>query len=304
MPNPSRRDQLFRVRLDLFTRTLHGVEQGDVRAVHQMRVATRRLRELMPILELEQEAGSRLSRRLRKVTRQLGPVRELDVLAQLVDELRESGRYSTADLDLMATAIAEPRAKAHEQLSAKQPTAERSRLGTRLERVAPQLEEIPVNARLARRAGRGWRWALEARLAHRASALGAAIWEAGPVYLPERLHAVRIAVKKLRYALELATDAAGVKPGADLRRLKGAQDLLGRMHDLQVLTTRARDAQASLAPSDLEASRALDAVVALLEIDCRQLHARYVRERSAVGAIAERLAGRSRVAVPRRTAAG
>ena len=33
--------------------------------------------------------------------------------------------------------------------------------------------------------------------------------DAGAVYLPERLHAVRIAMKKLRYAMELAAEAAG-----------------------------------------------------------------------------------------------
>ena len=34
--------------------------------------------------------------------------------------------------------------------------------------------------------------------------LKVAIETAGPVYLPDRVHAVRIALKKLRYAIELA----------------------------------------------------------------------------------------------------
>ena len=61
------------------------------------------------------------------------------------------------------------------------------------------------------RARAGWQWAVEARVARRAAALKHAIDEAGSVYLPERLHAVRIALKKLRYGLELWLEAAGSK---------------------------------------------------------------------------------------------
>jgi CHAD domain-containing protein len=49
---------------------------------------------------------------------------------------------------------------------------------------------------------RGWQWALGARVARRASALRAAIDTAGG--WSERLHKVRIALKKLRYAVELS----------------------------------------------------------------------------------------------------
>ena len=41
------------------------------------------------------------------------------------------------------------------------------------------------------------------RAARRAQRLGAAIENAAGLYLPDRLHQVRIAVKKLRYTLEL-----------------------------------------------------------------------------------------------------
>ena len=41
------------------------------------------------------------------------------------------------------------------------------------------------------------------------AAARAALDDAGAVYLPERLHAVRIALKKLRYALEARAEASG-----------------------------------------------------------------------------------------------
>ena len=53
---------------------------------------------------------------------------------------------------------------------------------------------------------RAWLSTLEARLARRAGRVRAAIEATGAVYVPERLHGVRIAAKKLRYAAELAAD--------------------------------------------------------------------------------------------------
>src|SRR6185436_3277406 len=89
----SRRYELIRSRLDRFTRMLPGVESGEIGAVHRTRVAARRLRELLPILQLEPGTVRKLHRRLRKVTRRLGNVRELDVLIQLIDHLHPSGRF-------------------------------------------------------------------------------------------------------------------------------------------------------------------------------------------------------------------
>ena len=49
-------------------------------------------------------------------------------------------------------------------------------------------------------------WAVEARVARRAASVRSAIAAAGAVYAPEQLHVVRIALKKLRYSVELASE--------------------------------------------------------------------------------------------------
>ena len=87
MPGSPRRYDLLRTRLDRFTRMLHGVERGDVRAIHRTRVATRRLREVLPILQLDATLARKLGRRLKRVTERLGAVRELDVLMLHIDEI-------------------------------------------------------------------------------------------------------------------------------------------------------------------------------------------------------------------------
>jgi len=126
-------------------------------------------------------------------------------------------------------------------------------------------------------------------MAGRAARLRATMRDAGAVYLPERLHAVRIALKKLRYSVEMATEAAGQRSSADVRTLRRAQDTLGRLHDLQVLIDRIRQMQASLVPPHVTVWHGLDRLVTALENDCRRLHARYMRQRARLDAIAARL---------------
>ena len=243
MPASANRYDLLRTRLSLFTRMLPGAVSGDVRAVHRTRVASRRLRELLPVLQLENPAGRKLSRRLRNVTRRLGSVREADVLLILIGELRESGRHREQALRMIAAAVRNDRDQTCEKLPGKTTVAEFRRLARKLEAVADELE----SADDSRIRGRAWRWALDARVASRARTLGNAVNEAGSVYLPERLHGVRLAVKKLRYSVELVAEAMGLKQTPDSCTLQRAQQLLGRLHDLQVLVDCIRHVQASLA---------------------------------------------------------
>ncbi|MBI4487053.1 MAG: CHAD domain-containing protein [Acidobacteria bacterium] len=310
MAASTQRHGLLRKRLARFSRLLPGVEQGDVTALHRTRVASRRLRELLPILQLEHETARKLSRRLRNVTSRLGTVRELDVLLILIDELHESRRYNASALKRVADQVAPERARAREKLlQKKMPIAELKQLARKLDRIVEAMEARSTRASAGHPA-RGWQWALDARIAHRAASLREALRDAGAVYLPDRLHTVRIAVKKLRYALELSVEASGTGVTPELRALKRAQELLGRLNDLHMLTNRVRQIQASLTPPNAGVWRELDELTAALENSCRRLHARYMGGRTALAAVAGQLARRAGVrsartasrAVPRRAA--
>src|SRR5688500_14497613 len=63
--------------------------RGDHHGVHQARVATRRLREAVPVLTtgIKGTKAGKARNKLRRVTRALGAVRELDVTLHLIDEL-------------------------------------------------------------------------------------------------------------------------------------------------------------------------------------------------------------------------
>jgi CHAD domain-containing protein len=289
--NPPHRYGPFRKRLDAFTRELPRVEDGNIEALHRTRVASRRLRELVPLLELDGETARKLNRRLRRVTRRLGAVRELDVLMLLIEELVRSGRCSPGALEQVAMAVGRARAAARESLASKLPPAKLERLARELERAMRPLEsDTPKSGRGGpKHSGRAWRFAMEARLARRAADVRSAIEVAGAMYVPEYLHDVRIALKKLRYAAELLKETGRGQATADITALKGAQDVLGRLHDLEVLLDWVRQVQASLSTPDLTAWRELGSLAHTVEDDCRQLHARYMRRRARLIAIADRM---------------
>jgi CHAD domain-containing protein len=130
-------------------------------------------------------------------------------------------------------------------------------------------------------------WAIDARAARRAEDVREAIHAAGTVYVPGPLHQVRIALKKLRFALELKAEAHHKPATREIATLKRSQDLLGRLHDLQVLIEHARKLPVSRPGPDPAAGRDLASLVRLLERDCRKLHARYLRNASTLVSIAE-----------------
>jgi CHAD domain-containing protein len=281
--NPS--ELIIRQRVAALSRTLPGAQKGDVHAVHQARVATRRIREALPLVA-RGRAGKSLKKSVRRLTRVLGPVRELDVALMNLDQLRASGDVSEAAIARLRQLI----------------TEERQRLGAEmahhLSRYNPaKLQEKAVDAAARGPAPAGARdprclAAALRRAARRAEGLQSAMENAAGIYLPDRLHQVRIAVKKLRYALEIAQDLSGSRATARVGKLKRVQDLLGRMHDLEMLIARTRAIQSRAGAPNLQLSADLDRLVRRLENECRRLHVRYMNERKALRGICEYVTAR------------
>jgi CHAD domain-containing protein len=132
----------------------------------------------------------------------------------------------------------------------------------------------------------------ESQVIRRADRLRIAIENAGSLYDGERLHDVRIAAKKLRCVAELRL--AGRRSTADVAILKRMQDLLGRLHDLEVLIAWIREVQASLSPPDVTAWRNLSSLAHALQSDCRMLHAQYMLRRATLLAVAGRMGATER----------
>jgi CHAD domain-containing protein len=244
--------------------------EGDDRGVHQARVATRRLREALPILVGSagggREAG-KARRKIRRLTRALGTVRELDVALTMLDELARAEHLPRLAVEEVRAHVLAERDRRREQMHLRLERVDTGKLNRRLAAVAEQL---------AGASDETWRTVLSARLLARAARLAEAIGQVGQLYAPERLHEVRIAAKKLRYVLELAAEAGAAEAAPRVRALKRTQELLGGLNDLHVLQQHVATVQAAPRACRRGLESGTAALASHLEGECRHLHGRYL----------------------------
>lgn len=266
--------------------------RGVARAVHRARTASRRLREALPVAAAAAPgAGALRARRdVRRITRALGLVRDLDVALATVDAEASRFDWNPAAVARVARDLQHARDRRQREMLDRLDDVDLGRVLVSCDAVSAELAD-PATRRV-------WERALAGRIRRRAGRLAAAIERAGTLYAPELLHAVRIAAKKLRYSLELAGDAAGLAVQPLIARCKHAQDTLGHLHDLQVLEQRIRGL--ALAPADTALARSLADMADGLERECREVHAAFLPEaadltalaRQAVREVAPALTGR------------
>jgi CHAD domain-containing protein len=211
----------------------------DAEELHQMRVATRRLRAILraarPLLdpdwvrELRAEVGW--------LGRALGPVRDLDVL---VEHLRaDAGALGGEDEGAFLTLILKLEAERSSDRNAMLAAMGDPRYVALVERLDADTKAPPT-----RRSDRSLRdlAAREFRRLRKAMrALGAEPPDA-------ELHAARIAVKRARYAAELAERPVGHGASAVIREAKVLQDVLGDHQDAAVAEVRIRALVGTRAP--------------------------------------------------------
>jgi uncharacterized protein YigA (DUF484 family) len=118
---------------------------------------------------------------------------------------------------------------------------------------------------------------LAARLAKRGSVLRRAVSDAGLLYAPERLHRVRIATKRLRYALELSHEMGDATSGRLVVALQKIQERLGLLHDLQTVAHHAREALGDPRLPDA-VGRAAGSTLSLLDERIHAEHANYLAD--------------------------
>jgi CHAD domain-containing protein len=248
---------------------------GNNIGVHQARVTSRRLREAVPVLAtgLKGSKAGKATRKIRRLTRALGTVRELDVTLTLLEELAAAAEVSRTAVEDVRSHVVRERDARRAVMLKRLERVDADKLGRRLASVGAALESATEEP---------WRRTLCSRLLRRSKRLSVAMDAAGQMYSPERLHEVRIASKKLRYGLELAFDSGVKQAGAHVRTIKRAQDLLGKLHDLQVLQTHIAEAQINGDTARPEPRAALAVLAAHVEGQCRRLHGRYLSSSAAL----------------------
>ena len=206
--------------------------RGELEAVHDLRVATRRLRAALRVFRDFVAPAGGVRKRLRRLARRLGAVRDRDVLAsllaaQLGERLGEDERRRLARL---VRAVRRKRRRKLARLErALDATAVRAlrRRARRLSRTTG-LDDDAAAIGLTRAVTR-----LAAEVAREPAMLEAAPSE-------EALHRLRIAMKRLRYALEFHAGAGGLAYDAELGAARELQACLGELHDVDVLRAAMR----------------------------------------------------------------
>jgi CHAD domain-containing protein len=222
---------LARAQLHELLAQFPGIRDADVESVHRARVATRRLRELIPLLPwTDSKVHQRALDTLRAAGRALGETRELDVMAALLARFEPRARFAPRSVSAARTAL-------HEQLEQARRDMIKAVEHLEIDRLATMLAEAHHwhGIRLRFVSPGGWTRQLRLRLGNRAEAMRRAVHHASGVYFPNRLHRTRVAVKKLRYSVEAAVDTGFWRPPRLVKDLKQAQGTLGDIHDLQVL---------------------------------------------------------------------
>ena len=211
----------------------------DAEELHQLRVATRRLRAFLRAGRdlLDPETSEPLRAELRWLGSALGPVRDLDVLIEHLDvEVLELGADETQGRKLVRT-LERSRRAARRRLLAALDSPRYFALLDALERpfatVAdePSLDEIHA--------------AEHKRLRKSVDALAADSPD-------EELHAARIRVKRARYAAELRGDKPYVQAA------KRLQDILGEHQDAVVAIGKLRDLAGRIPDAAVAAGRLIE----------------------------------------------
>lgn len=255
-------------RLEALMAEVDGVRRGeDPECVHRMRVASRRLRSALRIFNdcFKGKRGRRWRKAVKEVTTLLGEARDLDVqIGFLTSISKERGGEEAAGLALII-----------ERLKCR-----RASLQPEIAWVMDSLTEGPMGELLYEfKEVREWKGDGERlrpyAFAHASAAVEELMDRSRSVTLYEDWqghHALRIAGKHLRYALEAFRGAYEDRLEEELRTLKGLQDVLGELHDCDVWIQRLPGLREEVP----QAAKAIDLLESILHPRRRALHEKLV----------------------------
>lgn len=210
------------------------VKRGDPGAVHDLRVATRRLEEVLEFLRPALPAGQckRLRRRACAIRRSLGQTRNVDVMLELIRALNRR-------VSLQHRHAIEPLV---ERLTREAVTLRRAGRGLKIRGLRKRVLALGngLSGRRSFSRVRRGRVILGARVRKLEQALPLAkTGETGA------LHSLRIDIKQYRYSLEILEESGMHRVRAAVAAARGLQGELGRLHDLDSLIEFVADGPSS-----------------------------------------------------------
>ncbi len=228
-PHAARDDRTARLLEDRVTRVfreLPGAVAGHDEAIHQSRVAGRRLRVALPLVARKADGrDARLALKvLRRLTRTIGEGRDMDVALGLFQDRLESLRSTSAEQRALLSRLRAARARSRSQVAEGVFDLDIDGLRRSLRRLlragAAESDEVLSRVRAFRES--------------QGTSLLRGFSQIGERYRPETLHGLRRRIRRLRYAAELEDAVRGddTRAPALFERL---QDAIGVIHDHHVL---------------------------------------------------------------------
>ncbi len=201
----------------------------DRSSLHAFRVAVRRLRSLLRAYRpwLGRPAGKKVRRRLRRLMRATNAARESDVLLDwLAAQAPALGKEDRPGFEWMRSRLRTRRSKAR--------TSARRPLAREFARTAALVKERFERAGEAE--VRSFRSAFLEVVGPAAEALREKLGAISSADDQANVHQARIRAKRLRYLVEPLRSSSEAA-GALVKRLRRLQDLLGDLHDLDLIET-------------------------------------------------------------------
>lgn len=213
----------------------------DIECIHRARVASRRLRAGLRMFQdhLQPKVYRRWRKHIRRITSGLGDARDKDVqiefLCGVCCELREAALFPgiaglLAELEKQRARLQPNVVKAVDRIERSGVLDDMESALSELRDRSDSAEVTPRSAEVYREAEQGINAQLDELLSHEGGL-------ADPLAVAEH-HAMRIAVKRLRYTIEIVSPAYDKTLDKILKITRRIQTLLGDIHDCDVWAER------------------------------------------------------------------
>lgn len=232
--------KIFAEQLRIMQKHEDGSRTGDdIESVHQMRVATRKMRSLFKLIgeHYKPKTVAKYSSGLRDIARALGQIRDLDVIIEdLEDFCSKQSPETQAPVETIIQKFDKQRNKHRASINKmldsdkyKKFVRQFSKFAHKQGRGAVDIisEEVPHQVRH-----------VLPIILHQRLAIVRAYETVLPAAEDEVLHALRVEFKQLRYAVEFFKPVLGTSAEAYIKEVKAMQDLLGRINDIAVFSER------------------------------------------------------------------
>lgn len=247
--------------------------QADPETLHEVRIASRRVRAVLDLMDLRAYPDLKgPARHLRRLTKALGLTRELDVHVEALEGLKEevTDPLHRASLEVLLEDLDHTRRKTRKIMARDLKKVKLKDLSA-LPECPTQLESSP-GATTPEATLQGSAWiCLEPLLL--------AVDQVIPQLLNQEevsgLHKLRIRVKRLRYTLEILEPAFPEPLETTLQSLKTLQTTLGEHHDHAMLEAHLRKLHGGL--TRRQRATLASGVLDLIDLICERRRAHYER---------------------------